>query len=250
MVFVSNPRRSLLRRPLWTPISLGSALVAWWDAQKTSTIVFNGSNVSAWTDMRSGIAASQATGGNQPTWSATAQNGKAGLTFNGTTQVLKGTGIGFPQGTSLTISVAGIGNNGPFFEYGTTTNTNTAYLYSFGNNARGVIAGANTQSGVNWTSNNRFVQLINTAGSGILWVDGVNSGTAAFGATVPTGQNFAIGGSVTGSLFLTGTVQQVVVVSTALTTFQQQCLEGWESWYNGKAGTNLPSAHPYKSSPP
>lgn len=229
---------------LWTPLNLATT-VAWWDAQSLSA-----TPVSSWTDKKGGVVASQATGANQPTWSATAQNGKPGVSFNGTTQFLNGTGTGLPQGTSFTVAAAAIATNGPIFEYGTTSNSTDVQLYSFSNNARCGLNTLSIQSSTNWSANNRFVECINAAGSGVLWVDGVNSGTGAFAAAVPVGQTFSIAKPLTGAGMMTGTVQQIVVASTSLTTGQQQCLEGWESWYDGKAGANLPVAHPYKAAAP
>lgn len=72
-------------RVRWTPLDLGSALIAWWDAEALSSISFGtGSAVASWTDVKNSIVVSQATGGSRPTYGASAfgRQQRPGLTFD------------------------------------------------------------------------------------------------------------------------------------------------------------------------
>jgi hypothetical protein len=73
----------------WQPTNLGSALVAAYDPTNATTITQSGGVVSQMNDISgNGKHLVQATGANQPGYSATAFMGKPGLTFNGTTQYM------------------------------------------------------------------------------------------------------------------------------------------------------------------
>lgn len=69
---------------LWTPLALGSSLLAWWDAERSDLITQAGGLVSSWRDVVGGYDAVQAVGGSQPIWSATSFNGRPGITGDGT----------------------------------------------------------------------------------------------------------------------------------------------------------------------
>lgn len=65
----------------WTPASLGSALVYWFDATDPATIT-QATGVSAWLNKGTFVgSATQATGSKQPVYNATAINGHPGLVF-------------------------------------------------------------------------------------------------------------------------------------------------------------------------
>lgn len=79
---------------LWGDQSLGfgtgfrptqlSNLEAWYDGADSNTITLNGSTVSSWGDKSgNGRNAAQATGAAQPTYTASAINGKSALSFDG-----------------------------------------------------------------------------------------------------------------------------------------------------------------------
>jgi hypothetical protein len=266
---VTGPRRvlPLSGSVLWTPLNLGSSLVAWWDASYIPGLT-GGSSISAWTDRMSGIVASQATGANQPGWSATARNGKPGLTFNGSSTRMTFTPTGFSTGVSaFSLSIASFVSNGvttqiEAFGYGPgvagqsatigslssgNSPPSTAYLDQFGT---GINQGG---SSVTWPNNDRFVVASIPSGATstiTLAVDGVaTTGTSASRNMSLSGGGM-IGAYVGATNFWSGTIQQLVATNAALSTCQRQKLEGWESWYDGKNGSNLPATHPYKSYAP
>lgn len=66
----------------WTPSAwYGSSLKAWWDVGIFASLVISGGKASAWNDLTGNLHHfTQATGSNQLAYSATARNGKPGLT--------------------------------------------------------------------------------------------------------------------------------------------------------------------------
>lgn len=247
----------------WTPLVLGSALVAWWDAQDSAHITQSGGTVSSWVDKISGINETNSNVPNQPGYSATARNGTPGLTFSGN-QVLFAPTTGLPMGPSpITVAVAGF-------------STSAAYAYSLGNNGANQQIGINTDSGIvslytgngsvlyraaeTWSSNDRFVILgIASDEATASWnVDGnaAEPFTISPPVAITTQTSFGTGGSLIGCFvngtvaFFTGTIQQIWIFNRLLTASESAKLAGFESWYDGKAGSNLPIGSPYKSRAP
>ena len=69
------------RSTVWTPLSLGSDLIAWWDAD--NGVSLSGSSVTSWADRKAGYLAEQTLSGSRPLWSDTSFNGAPGITFDG-----------------------------------------------------------------------------------------------------------------------------------------------------------------------
>lgn len=259
----------------WTPLNLGSALLAWWDAQNTANITFNGSTVAAWFDSKNHLGAFQAATASQPTYSATARNGKPGLSFAQSpvnTLIFDPVSGGFPSGSSAsTIAIAAYTSVVPatatqqfVFGYGPAVTTAgqsrvmgqaattdpTSGVPFFGTSGAG---GNDYASAESWENVDRFVVSQLSGQSSNLNVDGNATESATLTPTTNTvlTTNFGAIGQWRefGNAWL-GVVQQVVVLNALLDTNQRQCLEGWESWHDGKAGSNLPVSHPYKSAAP
>ncbi len=238
----------------WTPLNLSASLVAWWDAQYLPGLTFNVSNISAWTDRKSGIVASQGTGANQPAWSATARNGKPGATFAGAQNLPFGSNAVIPTGTSASfLAVAAFANTSGVASsatgYGVFTTAQLRAIQKSGSNVIVVTDfGTDITDGA-WSNTDAFIEALYLSATVTGWVDGTaNIGPSAMGFNT-NGNAGAIGAAVTGNMFA-GVVQQVLILNAAPSTCQRQKLEGWESWYDGKAGSNLPSNHPYKNAAP
>lgn len=77
----------------WTPRSIQSDLLAWYDAEDTSTVVPPGGGlpaVSFWRDKSGrGNDLKQTIGANQPSYNATAMNGRPGIVFDGSDDALR-----------------------------------------------------------------------------------------------------------------------------------------------------------------
>lgn len=238
----------------WTPLNLGSALVAWWDAQAASSTSLSGSSVISWTDKVGGIVASQGTSGNRPTFSPTARNGKPGLVFaSASSQRLLFNPAGLPT-SARTVSVAGFAHT---FDSGRVI---FAYGQSSGGAGFNIFANPTVTfydnstaatSAEGWSNADRFATIgYNGSNTLSIKVDGgivENFAQAIFTADVQG----TIGDFVTGSgAPWDGSAQQILLTNRLLTATEQAQIEGWESWYDGKAGANLPVNDPYKTAPP
>lgn len=82
----------------WTPMSLGSSLLAWWDS--ALGVSLSTDKVTAWVDRVAGYSAAQGSDTLRPTWSATSFNGSPGLTFDGTDDHLALASQPFPSGAN------------------------------------------------------------------------------------------------------------------------------------------------------
>lgn len=238
---------------LWTPLNLGSALVAWWDASDTAHIVLSVSNVTSWTDKVSGIVALQATGAAQPTYSATARNGKPGVTFSGAQNLAFGTSAVLPTGTATSmIATEAFANTSASaaasFSYGTFA---TAQLRAIQKNTSNVAVvtdfGTDVTNGA-WSNSDMFIEALYSSATITGWTDGnatIGPSAAGFNTTGTTGM---IGAANGGNNFA-GVVQQAFVLINP-STCQRQKLESFVSYYVGRNGANLPASNPYRNGPP
>ncbi len=112
-------------------------------------------------------------------------------------------------------------------------------------------SGSNAVTTVPWVTFDRFAigqfsgQTVQANGDG---------GTVVTATASPT-TNTALSNGLIGKLtgygdYWDGVIQQIVIWSGTLSTSDRQSLEGWDSWYTGQAGANLPSNHPYKNAAP
>lgn len=246
---------------VWTPAQITTEL--WLDANDSSTITLNGSNVSQWRD-KSGNSrhVSQATAANQPIYTATGLNGKPVLTFGGN-QVLNGTSPELANQTNLNFFGVSIITSRTYavgFGSGGTTNPTSGIRWGlFGN-------GANVGDGIGWAGNSGTglgnglllpastpfqSSYIKTPTNWNVFLNGtVISGPIA-DTSSPTGTfNFRIGAEMSNAQYAASAVYgEFVVTRGALSTDNRQRLEGYLAWKWGLEA-NLPSGHPYKNSPP
>lgn len=114
----NDPTWSRRSQPISTfsPLSI-SGLKAWWDASDSSTITI-ATGVSQWND-KSGNSrnATQGTGGAQPTVQTAAQNGKNGIRFDGTDDVLNFTTETLPSFTTFLVHNTISGKNTGVFSW-------------------------------------------------------------------------------------------------------------------------------------
>lgn len=243
----------------WTPLNLGAALVEWWDASSLSA-----TPVASWTGKKLGTVATAL--GTQPTWSATARNGKPGVTFVASS-ALTFVPTGFPSGAAAGgISVQGLSSttpspitNGQFaVAYGAAASTAglTRYIYQQANVDvhPGATAGGTSGTGDNvtdtfsWATADRFVVFQISGQNATTNTDGNTAASATMSTTTNTSLvTGAIGSWPAFGNTWVGPIQQVFITSQILSTNARQCLEGFDSWYVGLAGSNLATANPYSS---
>jgi hypothetical protein len=253
---------------LWRPTEISTAL--WLDAEDASTITLNGSTVSQWNDKSgNGRNATQATAASQPTYTASAINGKPGLTWNGTSMLWLSTGawslapsrqfasFAVVNLTSLSVNIDSYRriweSNSTFSQGYLGTNSNTTspnYLSIAGistNTTSPIVPGtlgAGLVSSVFGTTevgaNANRVYFNGTAGQTL---------TGNTGALSTTGITLGIDSNTKTTARWCGSMGEIVFVSSDLTVDNRQRLEGYLAWKWGLE-SNLPSDHPYKNLPP
>ena len=237
----------------WTPLTLGSALVAWWDP--TQGFSLNGSNVASWTDRVGAVVASQTTASSQPAYSSTARNNSPGITLSN--QVLRFIpGQNWPHG-AVPLSIAVVGYVSPSvgqYDYRTAFGYGSnggAVELGLGSNNIDVSNGASKdfKSSAAWAGADQIAVItydgatVSVYGSG----SSAGSGTLAIAPSLSTG---IIGTGIQyPSDYWMGCVQDQILTSSVLTTSQRQKLEGYLAWKNNIVGL-LPTSHPYKSRAP
>lgn len=249
----------------WTPAYLGGSLALWLDAADAGTISLNGSTVSQWND-KSGKArnVTQATAANQPAYLQTALNGKPSINFVGSQRLLRTTGE-IPAQISV---FAVVGPSSGTAEYGTLFRTDAyptaatashflGYRLVSGSPSLATLFGSsqtswNSISGntpVFQLSGNAIVGFVHAGGTGYPFANGVAQDMKNASGT-PTSTGFVVGNSgQNDGLPWMGSISEIVMTFSALSTFDRQKLEGYLAWKWGMQG-DLPSGHPYKDAQP
>ena len=105
---------------------------------------------------------------------------------------------------------------------GTTSITaNTQYIYDYI-----YTAGATSTSFVNGTQDVTNTSSLSFSGAGVTWIGYANTGA-----------------------YMNGTISEIIIFNSSLSTFQRQTVEGYLAWKWGLQ-TNLPVTHPYYSAAP
>lgn len=250
--------------PGWTPMMLGNKLVVWFDPN--FKVILSGLNVIQWIDRILGLTLT--VGGGTPTWSSSARNGTAGITFSGAggTYMTSGASPGLPAGNApyaMAVSHYLASTTGNSAGYQSTVNwagTGSA------NNRRqmgaafvtappclGYIRNEGSECDVtagDCLTTDRFHYMFGDTTQLGIWRDGQSPpDTNPYTSAADDGaQPLLIGGQ--GGAFWDGVIHHVLIFNNTLTTDERMRLEGWDSWTTGKQGTNLPSTHPYKTAPP
>jgi len=235
----------------WTPAELGADLALWLDADDASTITLNGSTVSQWSDKSgNGRNATQATAGNQPTYTASGLNGKPVITFPGS-----GQGFVLTNGVGLPRDMFSVSRG---FGYLYTANTTSERLFFFA-----------TGSGLYWASavgspagitiptrdsTSTFIEGYTAQGLNFsVFLNGTTANTGTVSSAWTNNNNFTqIGlqwGATTSIPTWTGIMSEIVWTNNVMSTTDRQKLEGYLAWKWGLVA-NLPSNHPYKNFPP
>jgi hypothetical protein len=253
---------ALMGAAAWTPLKLGSALVAWWDA--SYGITESGGLVSSWKDRIGQYDIAQSSGSLKPVYSATAINGQPGVTFDGVDDymVLAPVPAAFPLADAdgaimALIDQTRLGSDG-----------GTASIGGYGSGAvnggrvfdRWVSSGNNRFRVTNQavTAPNTSVDFSGPCAVGGLFTatafsdraNGVTTGTTSSAQTTAnTRIRLAAGTSTSVTGYLQGSYGHFLVVSGALSTADLERLEAWLLWSVGQQA-KLPSTHTYRNRRP
>lgn len=215
----------------WSPLALGSSLLAWWDAEQGVSL--SGSAVTAWTDRKGGYTVSPGAASTRPAFGATSFNGAPGLTFDGSDDYVEMASQPFVSGaTPFEVwcvfqqdALAADATNRRLLFLGSATSTALQLLriVSGGVNRLSAIVGngTTTVSAINTTTNlssRHLARVVVTATDVSLYVDDDAPVTAAVVPAIGTART-TIGAISSSSSFFTGGSRDMMV-SGLLTTDQ------------------------------
>lgn len=244
---------------MWVPSELGADLALWLDAADTDTIVLNGSNVSAWGDKSgNGFTAEQISASFQPAYTASSINGKSTLEFDGSDDILL---------TSFTVPLT----HSVFYVARSDGQTGTGSLLrpvwsSQGGDPTLVGSGATRNPTLQldfYISSTRITPVANSfLDNETLLAGSIYDGSTLSGFKNGSSHSTPLTISATGFSSATiggdtadatrrfhGAIAEIVMADAALSTADRQKLEGYLAWKWGLTA-NLPSNHPYKTTPP
>jgi hypothetical protein len=216
----------------------------WLDAADSSTLTLSGSSVTAWADKSgNGRNASAIT---SPTFSNSAVNfsGSQGFstTLSASTNIESGFFIcSFTSVSKVNTLLGGSGNGSRQFRTDSAGVINT-----ISQNVAGVLF-----TGAALSTNTRYiVQYVNTGTTLTHYLNGATYASAS-AASYSGGSTTNIGcrlNNASDAESLSGTIHEILIFNSGLTTLQRQQVEGYLAWKWGLQG-NLPASHPYKSFP-
>ena len=214
----------------WTPAALGTNLSLWLDASDTASITLNGSKVSTWQD-KSGNSrhGSQSNAALQPIYTNAGLNGRPVVTFDGTSTALLTPGFTMGEAAVSVVQRARVTDcvaQGPDLNRGFWGNVNGYTTHQrYGINGANLVSGPPNAAVTNPALVSQDTVLL--AGSHVL---SIGMGTPSY-------------------TYLNGFIAEIVIATTALSVDDRQRLEGYLAHKWGLT-TNLPTGHPYKTTPP
>lgn len=259
----------------WTPAEITTAL--WLDANDAGTITESGGFVTEWRD-KSGNSrhATDPGSGLRPAYQATGFNGLPTLDFDGTDDRLGlSTEIALAQSNSFDIFVAASPDDGK----------NSAFIARYPGGGGSLDPAGSFRVGINTTNTLRVIHHLtagnNTAGGltgpGAIFVDGARliahyRYDSAAGSTVTSrwqmrlngaspmtqttgntssnlGTQNAIAGFNTTTTHFDGKISEIIITPSVITAADRERVEGYLAHKWGLTA-DLPSGHPYKTTPP
>ncbi len=245
---------------IWNPSMIQTAL--WLDANDSTTITQSGGLVSQWNDKSGNSRNATASSTERPSYSATAFNSKPGLAFNGSSNVMQANALAsllggddapftayvvanLSSGTILGAgsSISAFPINAPFFL--------SSSLLATARRAADAAPGTPTTDvvGSNSASANLLLGNVFTGTTATLYKNGSQDATGAQNVnTLGNLDRFGIGALVrsTAASYMTGTVSEIIVNTSAISTDTRQRIEGYLAHKWGLTA-NLPAGHPYKT---
>jgi hypothetical protein len=218
VIGTNNPS---LAMPTPTDPSAITGLKTWFKAD--SLVLADGAAISTWTDSAGTANVVQATGANQPTYQASALNGKPAVVFNGTTQNLK-TAAAWATASSQpnTIFVVAQLTSGYLFD-----GFSTAGRQYLRNSGSGFVFNSGNSLSVNQDSNfHIFVLRANGTGvQGSIKVDTITTLGDPSGATPTALNGLTIGSLNNATGVATGKLCEIIVFNGSLSNYDQAQME-------------------------
>lgn len=236
----------------FTPTQV-SNLSVWYDAADSGTLSTSGSTITSWRE-KSGTGFT-ATPANSPTYGTTVLNGKNTVTLNGTNQTFS---TSFTMNSALHSFVIVHKPNS------TTSNTSllrfqsagyVVFPYYFNSAAHGYITSYDgaliNETGTTLLDNSssanfNIIVVTIQSGSQVIFRDGTQQSTTSQSITSATTASMYIGSLIGNSEFYGGSIGEIMVFNSFLTSTQRQQLEGYLAWKWGLVA-QLPANHPYKT---
>lgn len=241
---------------------LTSALTEHFDSNYNVTYDAS-NNVTKWIGRILGTVATP-NGSVYPIFNKTALNNQPGIYWNGSnTAILNFNPVGFPSGSAastIVVSASSDNNSGGGYHYAFgfgASGSNQQRTLGQTNDGQGSVnftaQDSDATTNIPWAGYNRCVIATNIANStGVsYYIDGVDRGTINLNSLPQTGTSLGSIGSFVGfPLLWQGYIQQIYIFNRVLTPTELVMFSGYESWYTGKNGTNLPANSPYVNAPP
>jgi hypothetical protein len=245
----------------------------WFDGADVSTLTLSGNSVSQWRDKARGFHVTS--GGTSPTYNTSTR----AVTFNGNGYLINST-FSYALATRSVFLVCSQTSASStttfegFLVFGASNVTDYDNINAIVYNGRGTNAIANLSFGVffRYSQNNigdyRLNYLTSTTPtpfgiyadvfsnpSGTLFVNGATTTSDSIAGSIGTSTGFFLGarndfGNGTYRSFLNGSISEVIVFNTALTTAQRQAIEGYlaRKWNISLVSTH-PNANPITVAP-
>ena len=223
---------------IFAPSSI-SGLALWLDAADSASLTLSGSSVTRWNDKSGNGYIVSGASPSQPTYTTDT------ISFNGS-QLLTTTYTSFPAAESIFMivnaSTTGEGN----FLHGNQVGGRQLFI-----NGSSFLETAKSSSGSLLTAGNialNNIILIETTNSGTSlshFINGIIQGLpTSVTAYSGSGTTTTIGARSSRSSGLNGSIHEIVIFNSALSTTQRQQIEGYLAWKWGLQAS-LPSNHPY-----
>jgi hypothetical protein len=262
-----------------TPLDFGPMLF-WWDAAEYSSFTpanpTTGTSITGWRDKINDVTLSNVN--SSPTWSS---NGvvftNSSATISASTQNLIYSNTSSPYTTTqnFTIVVAHAPNlftnnrNAFYMVAPLAFNTNPSFFAAVQNGAsEGNSVGAYNATAASWYSLQQAAYVLTTAGaprvdtilsapSNFIWTNGtentysinnIGRGTTAAGTATITAMSMSASSTVQGNRAYDGTIYEVLVYSSNLSSNAIRQVEGYLGW-KWKAYRNLVNTHPFYNIP-
>jgi len=214
-----------------------SGLALWLDAADSASVVTSGSSVTAWNDKSGNGYTITAASGSQPTYTSNT------ISFNGS-QFFTTNYTNFPAAESIfmIVNVSVPSGEGTFLQ--PNQSQGRQFYVDFSNLQTARYGVAVLLSSTMIYNLRTLVESTNSGASLNHFINGLNVGSVSVTPYIGTGSTTTIGARSIGDRGITGSIHEIVIFNSVLTTTQRQQIEGYLAWKWGLQ-KSLPSNHPF-----